>query len=83
MEIADICCQGRVISILEGGYGRTPTQVTKSPNSGESKESNGYLDKTVFSQCAVRHLQALIDPYDAEMRSVITEDNCLQKKLKF
>jgi hypothetical protein len=21
MEVADICCQGRVISVLEGGYG--------------------------------------------------------------
>jgi len=83
MEVADICCQGRVISILEGGYGRTPTQATKSDDSRESKESNGYLDKTVFSQCAVRHLQALIDPYDAEMRSVVTDDSALQKKLKF
>lgn len=75
MEVADICCQGRVISILEGGYGRTPAQATKSADSGETKESNGYLDKTIFSQCAVRHLQALIDPYDAEMRSVTNEDN--------
>lgn len=67
MEVADICCQGRVISILEGGYGRTPTPTSKS-DSEDIKDNNGYLDKTVFSQCAVRHLQALIDPYDAEMR---------------
>jgi len=69
MEVADICCQGRVISILEGGYGRTPTPTSESADSGDNKESNGFLDKTIFSQCAVRHLQALIDPYDAEMRS--------------
>ena len=67
MEVADICCQGRVISILEGGYGRTPTATSESNNVEGSKQDK-YLDKSAFSDCAIKHIQALIDPYDAEMR---------------
>ena len=72
MEVADICCQGRVISILEGGYGRTPTPTSKSSEEVDGKSNDGYLDKTIFSQCAVRHLQSLIDPYDAEVKTNIS-----------
>lgn len=58
LEIADICCQGRVVSVLEGGYGRTPV----------NKDEDKRLDKSMFAESAVRHLQALIDPYDIEAR---------------
>lgn len=61
LEIADICCQGRVVSVLEGGYGRTP----------QAPAVDGVLqtlDRTVFGECAVRHLHAMVDPYDAEKR---------------
>lgn len=61
MEIADICCQGRVVSVLEGGYGRSPTQ-TADANQLQS------LDKAFFSECAIRHLHSMIDPYDLEGR---------------
>lgn len=61
LEIADICCQGRVVSVLEGGYGRTP----QSPPADGSPQS---LDRSAFGECAVRHLHAMIDPYDAECR---------------
>lgn len=57
LEVADICCQGRVVSVLEGGYGRTP-----------SSEDNPVLDKRVFAECASKHIQALTDPYNVEMR---------------
>ena len=76
MEVADICCQGRVISVLEGGYGRTP-QVGSNDNPNEKKinESNDNdLDKSIFSECAVRHLEAMIDPYDSEKRFPSTVD---------
>ena len=59
-EIADICCQGRVVSVLEGGYGRTPSVA--------SGEDHPPLDKSVLSECAVRHLHALVDPYNVEGR---------------
>ena len=59
LEIADICCHGRVVSVLEGGYGRTPTA---------NPDGDNRLDRTVFSECAVRHLHAMVDPYDSEKR---------------
>ena len=57
MEVADICCQGRVVSVLEGGYGRMPSSTNEN-----------LLDKSIFSLCAAMHLSALIDPYNVEMR---------------
>jgi acetoin utilization deacetylase AcuC-like enzyme len=59
LEVADICCQGRAVSVLEGGYGRT---------SSVPGASLGGLDRTMFSECAIRHLHAMIDPYDTEKR---------------
>ncbi|GKY98023.1 hypothetical protein MPSEU_000760400 [Mayamaea pseudoterrestris] len=58
LEVADICCQGRVVSVLEGGYGRS----SNVPSAGTG------LDRTMFSECAIRHLHAMIDPYDTEGR---------------
>ena len=60
LEIADICCQGRVVSVLEGGYGRTPVNSVPGDNTP--------LDKSAFSECALRHVHAMIDPYDTECR---------------
>jgi acetoin utilization deacetylase AcuC-like enzyme len=67
LEIADICCQGRVVSVLEGGYGRTPSNVD-----GVTKDQP--LNKTVLSECAIRHLHAMIDPYDVERRFTSPRD---------
>jgi acetoin utilization deacetylase AcuC-like enzyme len=53
LEIADICCQGRVVSVLEGGYGRS---------------ARDGLDRTGFGSAAIQHLHSLIDPYDSENR---------------
>ena len=67
INIADICCQGRVVSILEGGYGRTP-----SAESGAAMQDGTAaattLDRSIFGDCAIRHLHAMVDPYDAEQR---------------
>lgn len=60
LEIADICCHGRVVSVLEGGYGRSATSADAANEAG--------LDRTVLAECAMRHLHALIDPYDIEHR---------------
>jgi acetoin utilization deacetylase AcuC-like enzyme len=60
LEIADICCQGRVVSVLEGGYGRHSISGVHDPTEP--------LDKSIFSECAIRHAHAMIDPYDAEGR---------------
>lgn len=60
LEIADICCQGRVVSVLEGGYGRHPPTGNYDPTKP--------LDKSLFSECAMRHVHAMIDPYNVEYR---------------
>jgi acetoin utilization deacetylase AcuC-like enzyme len=58
MEVADICCHGRVVSVLEGGYG----------SSDEISAENSLLNKSMISECAMIHLQALIDPRNVERR---------------
>jgi acetoin utilization deacetylase AcuC-like enzyme len=70
LEIADICCQGRVVSVLEGGYGRSPVLPPSQALllSKTEVDDNNSLDKAFFSECAIRHLHALIDPYDQEVR---------------
>eukprot|EP00578_Thalassiosira_sp_NH16_P001033 CAMPEP_0181136544 /NCGR_PEP_ID=MMETSP1071-20121207/33233_1 /TAXON_ID=35127 /ORGANISM="Thalassiosira sp., Strain NH16" /LENGTH=1339 /DNA_ID=CAMNT_0023223247 /DNA_START=272 /DNA_END=4292 /DNA_ORIENTATION=- len=68
-EVADICCDGRVVSVLEGGYGRTPPPVPAPPTSGNEPATEPVkqkLDKTFFSECAIQHLKGLVDPYYAE-----------------
>ena len=47
--IADMCCGGRVVSVLEGGYGK----------GGDG----GWLDREGLGEAAVAHVQALLDPY--------------------
>ena len=58
------------MSVLEGGYGRTPPPVPPPPVFGdESVEPTApvkqKLDKSFFSECAVQHLKGLVDPYHA------------------
>ena len=65
-EVADICCDGRVVSVLEGGYGRTPPSVPAPPIFGDESASQPVkqrLDKSFFSECAIQHLKGLVDPY--------------------
>jgi acetoin utilization deacetylase AcuC-like enzyme len=75
LQIADICCQGRVVSVLEGGYGRTPLSETTTAAATAQFETSGAvaattLDRQIFGECAIRHLHAFIDPYDVEQRFV-------------
>lgn len=58
MEVADICCHGRVVSVLEGGYG----------SSNEVSSENSLLDKSMISDCAMSHIQAMVDPRNVERR---------------
>ena len=83
-EIADICCNGRVVSVLEGGYGRTPRpvpppqlSVPAPPLSGNQPASASVrqkLDKSFFSECAIQHLKGLVDPYYTDAQQT---DTCL------
>jgi len=69
LEIADICCQGRVVSVLEGGYGRHPVSGVYDPAEP--------LDKSLFSECAIRHAHAMIDPYNVEGRFGTSRKNSI------
>ena len=69
MEVADFCCQGRVVSVLEGGYGRNP-----------SSPDEKLLDKSIFSKCALMHISALVDPYNAESRQSIKTESSYHKQ---
>eukprot|EP00581_Thalassiosira_minuscula_P008429 CAMPEP_0183708754 /NCGR_PEP_ID=MMETSP0737-20130205/4965_1 /TAXON_ID=385413 /ORGANISM="Thalassiosira miniscula, Strain CCMP1093" /LENGTH=1387 /DNA_ID=CAMNT_0025936683 /DNA_START=253 /DNA_END=4416 /DNA_ORIENTATION=+ len=70
-EVADICCDGRVVSVLEGGYGRTPPPVPPPPIFGDGPPAapvKQKLDKSFFSECAIQHLKGLVDPYYADQQ---------------
>lgn len=59
------------MSVLEGGYGRTPPAVPPPPlvgDSGGAADSDAGvtprgLDRSLISDCAVEHLRGLVDPY--------------------
>eukprot|EP00604_Paraphysomonas_vestita_P003519 CAMPEP_0174820610 /NCGR_PEP_ID=MMETSP1107-20130205/4541_1 /TAXON_ID=36770 /ORGANISM="Paraphysomonas vestita, Strain GFlagA" /LENGTH=442 /DNA_ID=CAMNT_0016036263 /DNA_START=1556 /DNA_END=2884 /DNA_ORIENTATION=+ len=67
VKIADICCNGRLVSVLEGGYGSYPGSSSSVSNSSRSnkteKSKGGYLDRSILSESAGAHLRRLIDPY--------------------
>ena len=56
MRIADLCCSGRVVSVLEGGYGR-PSDTRHSSNLNEniSKESDDVIEKSTTASSSGDH----------------------------
>ena len=70
MKIADICCNGRVVSVLEGGYGSyaKPTRATRASSKGGDVVGVDYgaesdLNRTTLAISAVAHIHRLVDPY--------------------
>jgi len=59
------------VSVLEGGYGRTPPAVPPPPFAGENGGATDSdagvtppgLDRSLICDCAVEHLRGLVDPY--------------------
>ena len=49
-EVASVCCQGKVISVLEGGYGRQ-----------QKKGNQLMLDRRNFARCVLSQVAALVD----------------------
>ena len=65
MRIADICCNGRLVSVLEGGYGSTVSQKPKQKNSSSFLPNvEGAMNREVLADSVVAHIQKLVDPYD-------------------
>lgn len=53
-----MCCQGRLVSILEGGYGHH--------RPGHDANAATGLDRAPLGEAAVAHVRALLDPYADE-----------------
>jgi hypothetical protein len=49
-EVASVCCNGRVISVLEGGYGRQ-----------QKKGNQLILNRQNFAKCVLSQVAALVD----------------------
>jgi len=59
-RVANVCCDGRVVSVLEGGYGRY-TRSQKRAESGAAKVSESYkLER--LAECVTAHVEALVGP---------------------
>lgn len=41
MKIADICCNGRVVSVLEGGYGEYGAEISSKVSTRNSQATSG------------------------------------------
>jgi acetoin utilization deacetylase AcuC-like enzyme len=71
LKIADICCAGRVVSVLEGGYGsysesrQAQQQKVASTRSKRSapEEQKPSLDRHVLASAASSHVHRLVDTY--------------------
>jgi hypothetical protein len=69
MRIADLCCNGRLVSVLEGGYGCIAAQNHKPrTRDSSSRQPNGlgdsFMNRTSLANAAVAHVRRLVDPYE-------------------
>ena len=73
-KVADMCCGGKIVSVLEGGYGvminnpcKTAGPDSKpgalSPPGPQSPNARDQLNRAALGGAAVQHLRALVDPY--------------------
>ena len=68
-QVAEVCCRGKVVSILEGGYGRVPS-TNSAANSVGCCEAGLELDD--FSANVTAHLRALAHlPLKEEQKSQV------------
>ncbi len=66
-RLAEKYCDGRIVSVLEGGYGSFQESCAKKNRKGDrdtnSEQPIRQLDRTGLVEAAILHLVALIDPY--------------------
>lgn len=62
MHVADICCHGRVVSVLEGGYGNVVVNKQKKGNTNQM-----MMNRNVLCSSALVHIKTLVDPYIEEL----------------
>jgi len=76
MKIADICCAGRVVSVLEGGYGSYSTAAradarakltagagTRGTRKSAEPAAVAPLDRHILANSCAAHVHKLIDAY--------------------
>ncbi len=74
-EVADLCCSGRIVSVLEGGYGSPmPVQrITRGASTSAATAAaaplSGELDRDSMAVNAIAHLASLVDPYRRTLAS--------------
>ncbi len=79
-QVAEKYCDGRIVSVLEGGYGSVQEPSVKKKCKGESKKDSDEqpvrpLDRTGLVEASIVHLSALIDPYPA---SIDKNEMCIE-----
>jgi hypothetical protein len=62
-KVADVCCQGRVVSVLEGGYGKW----SKDPVVEKDQPRTFSINRDSLAKNAAAHLAALLRLPDAGM----------------
>jgi len=79
MKIADLCCSGKLVSVLEGGYGeyerpsgkgnssRAPSARLGARHGAATNHIDGLnesaMNRDLLAASAVSHVHRLIDPY--------------------
>jgi SHAQKYF class myb-like DNA-binding protein len=68
MKVADLCCSGRVVSVLEGGYGSynehkhvRPTR--QKPLVVSTTPETDLMNRALLAGAASSHVHRLVDPY--------------------
>ena len=65
MRIADLCCSGRVVSVLEGGYGTHTIKRTHTDEKEKEKEADEEVQGVVKVEVEVNDGSALIPSLDS------------------
>ena len=58
-RVADICCEGRIVSVLEGGYGRLASRRKSKPTSEAEPPMQDSLDRTSLARVCAAHVGTL------------------------
>ena len=58
MRVANVVCEGKIVSVLEGGYGRLSSGNSASPDSSK-RQRVAKMDRELFVNCVLSHVKSL------------------------
>lgn len=75
MRVADLCCHGRLVSVLEGGYGNISTKPLPKQHKGANGNANptvpfptdSAMNRSSLCGSAIAHIKRLVDPYEGQI----------------